>query len=595
MEKEMNDTRINANGSLNVQQIFFVQRYMELLNTNTHSSYSIHFLNTHEAIKELIYVTNAVINDDIHGQHLQSVIKETRELLERDIIFRKNAEPLFRMLKNTLSQNFQSSSSSKLYSLLYQLNNIHTQIKSEYLNWIINEIDALFQVRTTKEQDNNALFAKINDQMKSLISELLGRGWSIHGLYVIILNAVKQRKISDHFWNDFFSCIKDDTKPYVCLFPMVDQASESFYKMSERMQLDMLSGTEILNTYSIKGISHHISSRTMYLRQITNVYDTYTAVNSSWQMIMRTYDVFRFYGVKAPLLNRIPIVISPNADKFSRKIEVELVINTNKAEAPTSLIESACKRMDSNKPSGITERIRSLFEFSRISDESLSVQSAYINLWIALESFVQTKEYSGDIETVQKVVSAAELDSYIYGLIRNFYEDCRRCHVDFTKVGISLKREWTLKRKVMLILSAFIDDVANKKLISECKKCNTLLGLRASCLISCFHNGKDVAKLMEKHREHVSSHLLRLYRARNAIVHTATTEYNISLFIKHLREYINVTLSVVLHRLEINQDESLEQTLSCIKDFNEATIDVLKNSHELDSDSYLSLLLDGAF
>jgi hypothetical protein len=388
--------------------------------------------------------------------------------------------------------------------------------------------------------------------------------------------------------------MKGDIKLYVCLFPMVDQASESFFKMSERMHLDMLSGAEVLDTYSIKGISHHISNRTMYLRQITNVHDPYTAVNLSWQMIMRTYDVFRFYGVKVPLLNRIPIVISPNADKFSRKIEVELVINTNKAEAPTSL-ESACKRMDSNKPSGITERIRSVFEFSRISDESLSVPSAYINLWIALESFVQTREYSGDIETVQKIVSAAELDSYIYGLIRNFYEDCRRCHVDFTKVGISLRREWTLKRKVMLILSAFIDDVANQKLISECKKCNTLLGFRASCLISCFHNGKDVANLMEKHREHVSSHLLRLYRVRNAVVHTAITEYNISLFINHLREYINITLSVVLHRLEINQDESLEQTFSCIKDFNEATIDVLKNSHELDVDCYLNLLLDGAF
>lgn len=72
LEKEMNDTRINTNGSLNVQQIFFVQRWMERLNTNTHSSYSIHFLNTHEAIKELIYVTNAVINNDIHGQQRQS-------------------------------------------------------------------------------------------------------------------------------------------------------------------------------------------------------------------------------------------------------------------------------------------------------------------------------------------------------------------------------------------------------------------------------------------------------------------------------------------------------------------------------------------
>ncbi|WKB35459.1 hypothetical protein QS257_18285 [Terrilactibacillus sp. S3-3] len=204
---------------------------------------------------------------------------------------------------------------------------------------------------------------------------------------------------------------------------------------------------------------------------------------------MKKYDMIRFYGYRLQKLHQRPIVIHPN-QTFSRKSKVDLTLIFNKANAPLSIVEPVFNQVGEGGQAQIKERVGSVFEFSRISEESLSMQSTFINLWIALESFVQTKEYQGDIETIKNIVSAAELDHYLYGLIRNFYEDCQRCDISLSSLKGEFGTQLSSKQKVRIMLDVLTDDSLKEKLINECEKWNTLLGYRCQCLIHHFEDGK---------------------------------------------------------------------------------------------------------
>ena len=68
-----------------------------------------------------------------------------------------------------------------------------------------------------------------------------------------------------------------------------------------------------------------------------------------------------------------------------------------------------------------------------------------------------------------------------------------------------------------------------------------------------------------------------------------------NLFIKHLHEYIEQVMSVVINRLELVSNITLEQIFAQVRDSVDATIETLKNSRLLEKDTYINLVLRGAF
>ncbi|WP_088102988.1 hypothetical protein [Halalkalibacter urbisdiaboli] len=74
-----------------------------------------------------------------------------------------------------------------------------------------------------------------------------------------------------------------------------------------------------------------------------------------------------------------------------------------------------------------------------------------------------------------------------------------------------------------------------------------MLAYRLNELNTVLKDGKKCAELLLKHMKNIQQHVHRLYRIRNAIVHSGEMQYNANLFTKHLYEYIEYTMSVVIH------------------------------------------------
>lgn len=150
--------------------------------------------------------------------------------------------------------------------------------------------------------------------------------------------------------------------------------------------------------------------------------------------------------------------------------------------------------------------------------------------------------------------------------------------------------------KVSEAIYFLLDDDNQEIILNSCNEKNNLLGYRYRQLREILVDGKKASNVIESHRENITRHLQRLYRVRNSIVHSAEAHYNINLFIKHLSDYIESTMSVVLQRLEVNDNfDNLDEVFAMIRDSVDSTIEVLGSSNDLDRDEYYKILLNGIF
>lgn len=587
MEKQLNNEDILMYGDFNKVQIYFIQRWTELLNINTHSKYAVRYLNAKEALKELLYVCKGMVNGDIKktDAHLKLLYEEINEVVGKDPVLKKHAVSHSIIMENSLKNTPKSSDIGKIYSIIYQLEYVLRYLDENYLQWIIQDLKAKL-VNFEEGVD----FDHIDVLMHKLASELISSGWSLEELHITVKEKILKHEmtVAEKF-ETFFALISSVKKTYVLLFPVKSDLSQEA-KINLK-NVDFISGNNIIATYADYLLGSHVSNKKDYIRIIEEAYDVKAVVNFSWQRIAKELDVLKFYGFKLPSIDTRPIVLHPDKREYSRNISVSLVSTKQKFTAPRSMMEKVTKQFEHGK-ADVNRKIRNLFEFSRISEESLSPQSTFLNLWIGIESFVQTMEHDGGIENVKMVVSSAATHNYLYSLLKNFLEDCNRCNleIEVNNRNVKLGQEFPSEAFEIMNSDEYLEEITTKA-----NRLNILLGHRYLQLRTILKSGRSSADLLEKHKKNINQHIHRLYRIRNAIVHSGEVHYNTNLFIKHLNEYIEMTVSVVLHRLEENNEASLEEVFAQIRDSVEATIETLKNSRHLDLQAYNNLVLKGAF
>lgn len=589
MEYALNNEDVLSFGNFNDSQMFFIQRWSELLNINTHSRYAVRYLNTHQALKEALYVCEGMINGEIKrtDHHLQLVFKEVNKIVVADQLFRQYAESHAKIMNNTLKSTPRSNDTSKIHSIIYQLEYVIRYLENNYLHWVVKELKELLR----EESDDNH-FQKVELTIHMLASELLGNGWSQGALYSLVREEVLNNTILvEKRFDKLFRRILSEQKTHVYLYSIKSNLTDDTKEQLTNFKADLMDGKTVMDTYSDYNLGNNISQKKYYIRVIGESHDIQAGVNLMWQKIAEYMDTLRFYGFKLPNLDTAPIVLWPEGTKYTRNIHVSLVAKQRRFPAPNSIMGKIKKQLHiGNKE--VNRKIKSLFEFARISDESLSPQSKFLNLWIGIESFVQTKENQGGIENVKMVVSSSATHNYLYSLLKNFIEDCNRCNFEIEIDGqiIRIGRTHPQDYIQFLINERYASEIERK-----CKELNNLLGYRYKELRETLTDGRKSSKILKAHKDNIEQHVQRLYRIRNAIVHSAELHYNTDLFIRHLNEYLESTMSVVLHRLEENPNVKLEEIFAQVRDSVEATIEILENSKHFDENAYYDLVLRGAF
>ena len=578
MKRKFNDFRIKNKSNLNMAGKFFIQRILEILDPKTIHAYSIKYLNSHIALQELLDVCDKTMNNVFKHDHFNPVVNEVRSIILKDSILNKYAPSYKKVILSSL--DITNKDKNLLYNRIkYHIKHALNHLDTNYLDWLISEISYCIEHNDVE---------KLNHICEAFISELHNYlGWSAEGINKEVYKLFEN---NDYTFEQFFAILRKQRENYVCLYKLQhkDSFTEDLNNVFKKVNIEVKKGLDIIESYNIEDLTNKLKENEFYIIEEACSYDYFSAIDLSWEKLVKKFDILSFYGYKIPELIMAPYSFIPNVNLVIHSRNVSLFDEKPQNEAPVDLLEQF---ININKEHSLPiTKIKRTFEFIRMSKESLSNETKFLNQWVALESFVKSNQYSSIIVNIYNVVPNVIFTRNIYRLLRDFYSMCRKCGIVFP-----IQDDDTYNKKVEYLLKTLLDEQRSQELINQCENTNILLGVRCKELSDLFKNPEKVKETIKGYCMKIEWQLQRLYRVRNSQVHSGETNQNILLFYNHLNHYLNNLLSEVIYKLNNNKYDTIDEIFSAMKDNYNATIDVLDSIKPKDNvESYVKLLLNGA-
>jgi len=177
---------------VDLDYLFFYQRWQEMLDSRTLDMYQYNILNSCVACNELYDVIEKTLSGLLTArQNIDDVKAESLEILQKDDVLKKYNKPLHNTLLRILGTKIDSKNRgdiledknglfySSLYRLKYQLSIPIKILNNEYFDYIIQEL---------KNDIDNQEYKCIERHMGMLISQCIFIGWSAKGLLSLLKN-----------------------------------------------------------------------------------------------------------------------------------------------------------------------------------------------------------------------------------------------------------------------------------------------------------------------------------------------------------------------------------------------------------------------
>lgn len=223
-----------------------------------------------------------------------------------------------------------------------------------------------------------------------------------------------------------------------------------------------------------------------------------------------------------------------------------------------------------------------------ISERNLS--NGFLNLWSALEVlFVesQSKSKLNDVEAKLIPILQKDYVSEIFGQLEDYLEEnMGEAYVENLKEEVTEYNDDTWLAE-LLILDEY--EGCRTKIKNDLKE-YPVLRSRISQVSSIFKTKKSALNEIERYTQRVKWHLRRLYRTRNAIIHSGEEAKNIKLLGEHLHSYLDCCLYEIITKLADRRN--MDAALMDIVLSTELMLKSLKNNDNMDIER-IKILMKG--
>ncbi len=199
-------------------------------------------------------------------------------------------------------------------------------------------------------------------------------------------------------------------------------------------------------------------------------------------------------------------------------------------------------------PSGPDKnRFFRIINFHGLSTRSASEENQLLNLWTALETITSSHSSSSSIvDTMTREIVPIICLNYLHRLVRSTTLDLVRW--DRRKLTSTFKScngldEPDLIRKVFCLIAAEEYDDQKEALLGSITDFE-LLRFRLFSMNKFLVSGKKILERLERHEKLVTWQLHRIYRARNQIVHSSSTNSNTDSLIVSAHDYFDQVFEV---------------------------------------------------
>lgn len=545
----------------------FTQRWAELFHMRTIDSYSPKVFNLRAIISELCYVLEEVDQGRIHEKHISAEWSEAAWKAKDDITVEKFNPSLKKSLIDVLKVN--PPNRTGVWRALNELRPLNRFLEMEYRNWVIEYLDDVL-----RGNDIEAAYSLCG----ILASELLDirHQKSLYNLHYVLKSGE-----AGHGWSKFKEVITRDTVSAEVYIPLSADTKAVLDKYSSYLEFTILPAKVLSDAvdYAQKhgnGRSalkkEHIPSAPWFAKIVVSAHDMDFAKQEAQRIFGEKTEVLELFldrDLQWTYSSAVVRMGNENKTRFKVVSESQVASDSDREAQLRQMIELLASGRLSDED---CLRLHTAAHYLLLSHRDVLPGTKLTNAWIALECLVRQGE--SVTEDIVRYVPPALSDQYVFTLLGNYLDDCRRCGVDLTLVlGEGTRSNLIIK------LCRSLSDKGSRQALLATTSTNTLLTFRTQELIKRYSSGREMRKMIGSHNQHLTWHLQRLYRKRNEIIHSGRTKPFTNLCANHLSDYANRVLIAVVHKLTTEEKvTSVFESLTLLKHEHERVMDSLPDN-----------------
>ena len=507
----------NTSGDLD-GLLYFGQRLDEMLFDFSIDLYKAPVLNTHFLLTEYISVYN---NVEIDNKYLPVILEELSDTLSKDPIVNKywgrdnvvKVQSAFRSLPDK----------AKITLAEYLL---HAFGQTRYFTWCCEYVKWIVTQSNQKE--------RIEQALKCLVPELIGKGYSSQ--YIFYYNKkciLKTDTPSIELFIDRFDCKKRKYKVYMAAEKRIvtfedllthrmgiifeDDGNYKKFKHDEDLVIFHFDDIEALDDQNASRLAFERVN--LFLRFFTAVDNKIAPRFHNIAMVIEeSMDIPAFVSFGADEYSVIEGMQIDEAGKYAEKLITDLITH-----ARCSL-----------------PKLTKAIDLHNNSLKSSDYSGSFLNLWSALEVLSLKTVGNNDLEQVSGTILPILQLKYFASITNDFLKKLKAALTPETYNAL-LEKINTGNSDVEKIAALIFLEEYDELRDSCCKELSSypVLRHRIHTLSDAAKEKKSLLNMSEKYRKRVDWHLSRIYRTRNALVHSGAVSRNIRYLGEHLHFYLD--------------------------------------------------------
>jgi len=556
----------------------FTQLWCEMFNPDTIDTYRVRVMNASAIITELEEVINDCVNDIT--PHLTNVIfvaKEAERILSRDFICHKHYKSETDFALNYIKSLWDKPKKDELIQHFSKVKLLKVKLEAEYFDLLINDLeDAIFN---TKNLEHIYLIAK------ALATQLIQKGYSFNYLYnrkSFFLDSTRGLSFKDKF-NFFKTDIKKPTREFRVVF--------KFSAISNILKFDEIFSINISEKFSssittIEEAEFDDQPGEIYGELIVEAPDPHSAVHSTLKSISLLQNIVRYEYRSKEFKISPQFLVYDDTNKnvyLNPSIQRPLgFISAGKDHRFEKYIESFDNLQEVSKrkiDKDSVDRIINSFHYFRLSLDSAEPETRFLLNWIAFEYLIKINLNKGLIEKVVSYIPKLFVTQYLNKLLKDFASNLFRLRCDRKILSsIGIKTNSTKQFELTLLFEALRD---SSKLPVIIKSNDTpLFEIRVIELNNLLKDAQSIESKLKEHLEDVQWNLQRIYRVRNKIVHSASTNLNLTQLDGNLTYYYTTLLNnIIYNSINAKENTTLDAIYLNFESVYEYLLSMIKNNN----------------
>lgn len=512
--------------------LYFAQRIEEMLFDYSIDLYKMPLLNTHGLAREYCRVVEKVSSGEIKEYQREILFEEFLASFNDDIILKENWG-----ISNIefITKSFGSSTQRvKDHTVAYVDS---TLSNGRYYNWIVKTL--LKYTKLPKEKK------KIEAVIRCFIPELVSMGYDSEFIYT----ALKQHFFSGDAINStslekflaIFDLKSHRYNVYFAVSPMVKHFRE-ILENRLRLHFDDDGNFSLFNKHSNRII--------VYFKDIKAPCPN-SAARDAYNRLDIFFSFYKFVGNKKGLSIQKKAMVKEQdcAPVFvaSKKLSYNIIENIDYSEIG-ALSDQLITGLLINAEDEYSVLSKSV-ELHNTAISASDLKSGFLNFWSAVEILCQGHTADSKIGPVLDVVLPILKKDYLVAQIQDFNKNLKDNlrKEDYEYILSEIKVAGCEKRKIFQLI--FLEQYKDLRTEVLTKLANYPVLRSRLCLLSSMNTTKKLNTMICAYVQRVKWHIYRMYRTRNAIVHSGEVPRNLKYLGEHLHSYLDSTANEFIVKL----------------------------------------------